>query len=388
MDRTGTVPRIAVIDVARFYAMALVYYGHFIEEFMNLKNPVAATQYKFIYSFHMVLFIVLAGYVAKEQDADLKLDQFLRSRFYSRFLPFLFFTGLMMIPPVFVEGKFFGLVLPSVEGYTKGVVATLFGLPYFCVPSWFLLLVMGVEIVHYSAFRFMKQSPARMLLLGLLFYLAGYWFNRTVEIFNPLAGRIVGWNYFFIHEAVTLYAFYLMGLYLRRKQVFIKKVPVAFPVLGGGAAFLILLFTYRLNTGPFNFNYYDSVVIMMASHGHVWLFPLTAIAGSAFILFLAQMTPTQKAFAWMGENTLILMCLNGIFYHYINPGLAGWVLKTFSGSASVITTSGIITTIASLLLCMPLVFVLNTYVPQLVGKPKTNGPLLPSLVPPSGHRAG
>ncbi len=48
--------RILVIDVARFYAMALVYYGHFIERIMMLKNPAATAQYRFIYSFHMLLF--------------------------------------------------------------------------------------------------------------------------------------------------------------------------------------------------------------------------------------------------------------------------------------------------------------------------------------------
>ncbi len=58
--------RIGVIDIARFYAMALVFYGHFIERIMMLKNPAAAVQYKFIYSFHMILFFVLAGYVVRE----------------------------------------------------------------------------------------------------------------------------------------------------------------------------------------------------------------------------------------------------------------------------------------------------------------------------------
>ena len=61
MEATPNRTRIDVIDIARFYAMALVFYGHFIEELMLLKNPLAASQYKFIYSFQMVLFIVLAG---------------------------------------------------------------------------------------------------------------------------------------------------------------------------------------------------------------------------------------------------------------------------------------------------------------------------------------
>jgi len=31
-----------MIDIARFYGIALVYYGHFIERIMYLRNPAAA----------------------------------------------------------------------------------------------------------------------------------------------------------------------------------------------------------------------------------------------------------------------------------------------------------------------------------------------------------
>ena len=139
MDSGTTKSRIGVIDIARFYAMTLVFYGHFVEELMLLKNPAAASQYKFIYSFHMVLFIVLSGYIAKERDLEWGIGKFLKHRFFSRLLPFIFFTFLMMIPPIFFQGKFFGLQLPSLEGYTEGLISTLFGIPMFDVPSWFLL---------------------------------------------------------------------------------------------------------------------------------------------------------------------------------------------------------------------------------------------------------
>jgi acyltransferase len=276
--------RIEYIDIARFYGMALIYYGHFIEELMLLKNPAAASQYKFIYSFHMVLFILLAGYVAKERDIQWGVGKFLRHRFFSRFLPFIFFTLLMMVPPIFFDGKFFGLVLPSVEGYTKGLVLTVFGLPSFCIPSWFLLLIIGVELVHYSTFRFIKQSNAGLLIAAVIFYVVGYLLNLKIDIFNVLKGRVVGWNYLFIHEAITLYAFYLMGIYLRRRRFLMDQVSVKISVPGAVVAFLIVLFTYQLNKGPFNFHVYNYVVILFASHGHMLLFPLTAVAGCALIL--------------------------------------------------------------------------------------------------------
>ena len=376
MDGGSKTNRIVVIDIARCYAIALVFYGHFIEELMLLKNPAAASQYKFIYSFHMVLFIVIAGYVAKESHVEWSIGMFLKDRFFTRLLPFIFFTLLMMIPPIFFNGKFYGLVLPSIEGYTKGLVNTIFGLPSFCIPSWFLLLIIGVELVHYGAFRFIKDSNAKILIAAIVFYVVGYWLNLKLDLFNPLKGRIIGWNYFFIHEAIILYAFYLMGIYLRRMRIFVDPVPMGILLPGTVVTFLIVLFTYQLNTGPFSFHVYNYVVILFSSHGHILLFFITAIAGCALVLLVAGMTRTQKTIVWLGQNTLILMCLNGIFYHYINPPTAKWALANFPKSALSIFCIGLIVTVVSLALCMPFIFLFDRLVPQLVGKPKLRGLLL------------
>ena len=371
--------RIWAIDIARFYTIALVFYGHFVEEMMLLKNPAAANQYKFIYSFHMVLFIVLAGYVAKEYNEP-RIGKFLKQRFFSRLLPFILFTLLMMIPPVFFEGKFFGLVLPSVEGYSEGLVNTIFGIPSFCVPSWFLLLIVGVELVHYSVFRFLQNSNIRIIGAAILFYVVGYMLNLKLDIFNPLKGRLVGWNYLFIHEAITLYAFYLMGIYLRRKRIIPNRLPVGVLAPGAAIAFLVVLFTYQLNNGPFTFSVYNAVIIMFASHGDILLFPLTAIAGCTLVLLIAGMTRAQKTIVWLGQNTLILMCLNGIFYHYINPPAAKWMLANLPSSALSLFGFSSFVTAASLAMCIPLVFIFTKFIPQLVGKPKLKGPLLNNLI--------
>ncbi len=373
MEKKAVGKRIGTIDAARFYGIALVFYGHFIEELMLLKNPLAASQYKFIYSFHMVLFIVLAGYVAKDLSEKMNLAGFISNRFHRRLLPYLFFTVVMMVPPLFFPGKFFNLDLPSFQGYMSGLIATLFGLPLFCVPSWFLLLIIGVEIVHFTFFRFLRDSNAKILTAALIFYVVGYLLNLKLDIFNPLKGRTVGWNYFFIHEAITLYGFYLVGVFMRRRGCFSERrfgrasLPAALVLCG------VVLFTYNLNNGPFNFNVYDAVVIIFASHGNIILFPLTALAGSLMVLFIASTTGAPRLISYLGQNTLILMCLNGIFYHYINPPLAAWVLAVCGGSAALITAAGVVTTIISLLLCLPVVYGLNRFAPQLVGKKKLIG---------------
>lgn len=376
MDAGPQTNRIFVIDIARFYAIALVFLGHFVEEFMLLKNPAGASLYKFIYSFHMVLFVVLAGYVAKEEIVEWNVGQFIKNRFATRLLPFIFLTLVMMIPPLFFQGKFYGLPLPTLVGYFRGTILTVFGLPSFCVPSWFLLLIIGLEIVHYVAFRFLRNSNVKILIAAVLFYVVGYWLNLKLDIFNPLKGRIIGWNYFFIHNAITLYSFYLLGLFLRRQRFLMEKVSAKILAPAAVIAFLVVLFTYQLNKGPFNFHVYNYVVILFASYGHFLLFPLTAIAGSALVLLVARMTRAQKTIVWLGQNTMLLMFLNGIFYHYINPPLAKWMLENISSSGHVIFILSCIVTVVSLALCIPFVFLFNTLVPQLVGKPKLTGLLL------------
>jgi acyltransferase len=214
-----------------------------------------------------------------------------------------------------------------------------------------------------------------ILIGALLFYVAGYWLNLELDIVNLMKRRLVGYNYLFIHEAITMYAFYLLGIYLRRKQFLMGKMSPKIVIPSVIIMFLIVMFTYNLNNGPFNFNYYNS--LDMSSK--FLLVPITAV-GSFFILFLAKITPSQKTIVWMGQNTLILMCLNGIFYHYINFKVAKWIVTNLSGSFLTILGVGCVMTVASLTVCIPLIYLFNKFVPQLVGKPKIKGPWLRNLI--------
>ena len=380
MPYPSATQRIVFIDTARFLAMALVYYGHFIERVMYLKNPTAAAQYKFIYSFHMVLFILLAGYVAKESDLSLPFGTFVKRRILSRLLPLLFFTVVFMLAAAIFPGDFFHLELPSLQGYLDGLLNTAFGIPLFCVPSWFLMLIFSVEIVHYWAFRLLT-SDARIVVGILVFYVAGYLFNWHFDIVNPLKGRVIGWNYLFIHEAVFMYSFYLLGLYMRRKGFLNQADSLKTLAPAAAAALLVVVLTYRLNSGQFSFPPLDAVVILFSSHGHALWFPLTAVAGCLMVLLVARgVPPTWIPVAWMGGNTLILMCLNGIFYHFINPPASQWVVDHLPANPLILSLAALAITALSLAACVPLIALLKRWVPQLVGRPAERGPLLGNLI--------
>ena len=60
--------RIAWLDTARFLGMVLIFYGHVVERVHQADIPTAFAQYKLVYSFHVVLFFLISGYLAKQVD--------------------------------------------------------------------------------------------------------------------------------------------------------------------------------------------------------------------------------------------------------------------------------------------------------------------------------
>ena len=87
---------------------------------------------------------------------------------------------------------------------------------------------------------------------------------------------------------------------------------------------LIVSVTFNLNGGPFAGNL-EIVSMVVSSHGNLFLFSITAIFGSLFIVFLSQLTPASAVFLFIGQNTIILLGLNGLFDNFFNLPIANIV---------------------------------------------------------------
>jgi len=374
-----SVVRFRFIDIARIYGITLVYYGHFIESYMKAGSAVAAMHYKLIYSFHMPLFFILSGYIAKEHVSNTEFGLYLKRHAVSRLIPYLFFSMVLIIPTFWTTDFTVGLQLPTVKGYIKGVAVTLFaGVPYFNIPVWFLVCLFVVEMLHYLTSRFVT-SNYRIILIALLFYIGGSILAWNASFLNPMHvfaqhGKI--FPYFMILEALTCYSLYLVGVYLRRNNFLAGNIPAYRCLLGALVCLVLLYFTYDLNKGMFTLPFYDAVVLFASSHGNPILFPLTALTGSVMIMLLAKSTTESKSLMFLGSNTLIIFGLNGVFYHFINDRLALWLLARHSGDHTMIFSSGLIVVFISILLTVPFVYLFNYFVPQLVGKPKCESRLI------------
>lgn len=366
----GSSKRIPMLDVARFFGMVLVYYGHIIERFMNLENATAAAQYKFIYSFHMPFFFLLAGFTMAPDKLILPVGKFLKKIAASRLIPYFLFTAVVGVASLFIPGWFVVVDVTNAAGYLKGVVSTLLGFPVFNIPLWFMACLVSVEIIHFAVGRFLTTSP-RILLAAVAFYFGGFFLTQKV---NLLAGA----TYWFMHEAVVVYAFYLVGVLMRRESILLGGQRRWRLLLASAVTLIFVIFTWNLNEGPFQL--IQAVVIVLSGHGNIVFFPLTALAGSLFLLLVARMAGANRFFMFMGENALILFCLNGVFYHFANGPFADWCVKTFPGNWWAVTAAGVAFTVLTMGACIPVILLLNKWVPQLVGKPQKSGPILPRLV--------
>lgn len=486
-------PRMAWVDAAKAWGIFLIFYGHFVERVSQSGNSAAFPQYKLVYSFHVILFIVLSGYVARVWEAQPRLAAFLRRQTASRLLPVLFFSVAMM-PLLWLEyalvdylpvgntqirAKWIGsemcrrlgppedaehsraryklwmslpadvqhivsecaasdtvrreagvaiaealnrsldsavLFAPSdfgvgeISSRTKDWLASdrssqplerirrrnadlmwgalfpewggeesfledwtdrakrtvLRGSPNFAVPTWFLVCLFVLEAYHFVVSRLLT-SAGRIALAVVAFYVAGWLLNRNVD--KPFT------DVWFLRESVFLYAFYLLGFLLRSTEALERlrgtAINLAIMVAGGAMAWL----TFDLNSGS---RFFAPVVyINLSQHGDLLYFTVTALAGSLAVVGLARLTAGTRLIALTGRHTLILMGLNSFFFSFANHALVG--VLGLPSTPSVVAAGCLAVTLASLATCVPGAWLLNRYLPQLVGRPRQAGPLLPPL---------
>lgn len=339
--------------------MALVYFGHAVERIMYFENPAAAMQYKFIYSFHMPFFFLLSGMVAKPEYLKQDYKTFFRRMARSRLVPYVAFSLLMAASTLFFNGDFVLMDRHGEHPYLYGLASTLLGMPAFNIPMWFLGCLVTVEVLHRVLAPLTRTDKGLWIVAGIC-YLGGYWLNLRYEFL------IAGANVWFINEAPVVYAFYLTGVFMRRRGLVTGAMKQPLALGAGVVCLLFVLFTFNLNQGPFRL--FDAVVIVMGGHGNILLFPFTAIMGSLMLLYLAKATGRVAWLEYLGRNVITLFCLNGVFYHYLNGPFAAWYVANFSGEPFSVFKAALAMAALSLALCVPVVWLLDKRLPWIIGR--------------------
>lgn len=329
--------------------MLLVVYGHalevlFIDRPDNLFVDWAFTQWQFIYSFHMPLFIFLSG--AAQQDLPKKpiisaIASSL-SLFYIGFIVHLF--GIIAL-------YFFRVQPLSDWQLAKWSVGPLFKGFHFTIPVvWFLITLAIVQFIFYLAIRFRGSLAWTCAILLVLV------FSLVLSLQTNFQ------NYFQVKIWLPAFLFFAAGWQLRRAGL-APPVALALPCAAG------VICLYGFNHGcPFTVHktcplaHLDGrfgVQMIQGAVGNFGLFYVTALAGTVGVMSMAKVCKS-KALTWVGRNSFGILISNGIVLTFINPMLRLQPLADGLWSGVALLSVAVLANVFFyLVLCRPLDYILS-----------------------------
>ncbi|MBT9311005.1 acyltransferase family protein [Leptothoe kymatousa] len=378
LDQSNRNNRILWLDLAKVYGMFLVYYGHFVEKIAGFEGFVASTvaykQYKCIYAFHMPLFFILSGFVYRYKKQP--LGSFLYQKFLTRIVPALFFN-------VFAIGIYLvDHVVRSNSGFLERYnIASIFidvlnGYPFGNFLTWFLFCLFTVELLNHLIHPLLQGNLWKHCGLAVVALSLGYYFGINPDINETLPGR--GLKTWYFNQALIGLSFYQLGFIIRQAGIISWFEQSFYRYVGLAITFIATVASFNINQGPFS-DPRGMVAIALTSHGNFFWFTLTAITGSLWVIFLALSLPNFKGAKFFGQNTLVLLGMNFFFMDFFKPIIGRMNLAIFDNWITVtLFCTGL--TVISFMVNIPVIQILHKCVPQLMGRPKVKGPLLPALL--------
>jgi fucose 4-O-acetylase-like acetyltransferase len=339
----NTKTRHAWVDTVRGLGIVLVYYGHVLQRGFLPKSESVAEQFRFIYSFHMPLFFLLSGFFFKPAESVRSRTAELAVR---RLVPVGFFSLLLL--PLWLRDERLSHA-PVLHDLAQLCVDYLRGHPELNWVTWFLVCLFACEVEALVTLPSFRSTLGR-----LVFGVA----SISIGVLVCNRGLARTW---FLGESVVALGFYTIGYALWPAALRLSEHrAVAFGAVVIFGAIALATFQRNVSAG-------ETVMLSSGRHGDVPDFITTALAGSAAVIALGIVLPPWRPLAWLGRNSLQLLGLNGLFFHYLNPKLAHvWVTPE---SQLAVLGNTLAVTALSFLICVPAVHLFNRYVPKLVGRP-------------------
>ncbi len=329
--------RIAWLDIAKGIGIILVVAGHIQEnEYINF----------FIYSFHMPLFFILSGYLYKNKE------KFIKAKAKSILIPYLSIAIISFLYWCFFERYFREQDVNPIDAFFNIWLAIPSINYVFNTALWFLPCLFTTETMFHLMETKIKNKK---ILLSILIILSiiGYIYAKFNIIRLP-------WG---LDTAFIAIGFYSFGYWFKRKESIIiqkininliKKVLIIFACLI--ITIILPQIAGKMNIGNLVYPIYPVIYI-------------TSFAGFFMIYILSNIIKENKILQYLGTNTIIIM---GI-HEPIKRIALELIIRIFNISLEVIRTNlvGImLITLIVLVICIPAIYIINNYLPFLIGKKK------------------
>lgn len=264
--------RIEWIDISKAIGIILVVLGHCIShEFLITK---------LIYACHMPLFFIISGICSNYKS--ISFLSFLKKRSCSLIIPLICFTFIISILSKLFIGYNFNLLQ---RGFPHAL--------------WFLFILFVAENISFIYSEYFKKEN---LLIGLI-------------IISLFLGNILKHNDIYIRYSLssTFYAlaYYNIGRFLKTSNYLSLILNNKYVVLLILLIILSPVYFFLVVSYDININLQDNNITPL------FIGFFTSILGSLIIIILSKLlnkkTKTRDKLIWLGQNTLVIMCVHLFF---------------------------------------------------------------------------
>lgn len=328
--------RILWVDYAKVFLIYLVTLAHV---------PVCKPVYDTLCSFLIPAFFFLSGYFFSYERYPDYLP-FLRRRLKTLMIPYLSLALIAYIFWFFV-GRHFGEDAGTCIAWWSPLAATVLGYGkemVQSVPLWFVMALFVMENIFWFVGHCFRRRP--YILLALLFVVG--WVNyRFVALPLP----------FELNPALTCMPFYLLGMMVRQRPGLLPSSWISF-ASGAAAVAIAVIFN-------------DHVTVLTGRYGNYLLFIIGAIGGIyatvTMCRMLAGLMGDLKAVRLVSRSTLVICGLHLVAFTLLK-GVMVYILHIDISILPGSCLPALLFGLAALLCCLPVYWVINRYVPQLLGK--------------------
>lgn len=318
--RGNMVKRLDYLDIAKGILIILVVIGHIWQS-----GPV----FNIIYAFHMPAFFLISGMLLQHTGSYRKpFDVFLKSRLFSFGIPFIFIEFLGCLTDIIRHG-----VTLNWKGYLYNTLTFHFNDPNL----WFLMDLFLCEIMFFMLLRYIKE-PRLVVLIVIMLYIISRFIRSDITYIGTVRLTL----YFSLFFAV---GFFAPG-YINRWNTFACLISATIVLLVG-----ILLGKNDGNT--------------LTLKGLAYI--ISGLCGSYVVIHAGKIVLPEKmsrTLAKIGMNTIIIYGTHHIIYATIG------VLLGYTDFGSIPLIPGVIMLLGVTILEIPIIYIINRWVPWLAGKRK------------------
>lgn len=309
--------RIKYYDTAKGILILLVVIGHIL----NRANPeydikLYSVIQGFILSFHMPAFFIISGLLIKnEKWKDLSFSKFLLNKFKTLIIPYLFFE---------VIGAIYQTVVLGTQNFFWGIY-NLLTVNCNVGANWFLPAMFVSSLLYFLYTKIENKWIGGIFATAFLF---SSWVIPNGGLWETLARGLMGFSFIYLGNIT--------------KSFFDKQTTVTT---------VISIFTTGVLAAA-SFLWFCNDFYTLKVQNPI-LFALSGLSGCYMIIGISKKIHC-KGLNYIGNNTIVIL------------GTHQLVLYTVGASSSILWVIGIFSGIV--LLELGLIWVLNKFVPGLIGK--------------------